>query len=133
MKPLIYNKQHESQQNSKQLESQQKFLGVSMAHDSYQAEYRTQQAIEMRSMGVDYDFIAKELGYADRSGAWRAVQRGMKRSTENQVREVRWAAIYELTRIADSLQKSNESASLQKTNQLLKLVNAKIRIAGLLK
>ena len=31
--------------------------------DTLTAETRTQQAIEMRSMGVDYDFIAKELGY----------------------------------------------------------------------
>ena len=102
-----------------------------MAHDSYQAEYRTQQAIEMRSMGVDYDFIAKELGYADRSGAWRAVQRGMKRSTEQTVESMRWSIIRELTRIADSLDSSLVATDVKATSRLLQLVNNKVRLANL--
>jgi hypothetical protein len=99
-----------------------------MAHDSYQAEYRTQQAIEMRSMGVDYDFIAKELGYSDRSGAWRAVQRGMKRSTAKKIEDLRWATVHELTRIADSLDTRLVLSSSKSTEQLLRLVNTKVEI-----
>jgi hypothetical protein len=103
-----------------------------MGWDTFTAEHRTQQAIEMRSMGVDYDFIAKELGYADRSGAWRAVQRGMKRSTENQVALVRWSIICELTRIANSLDSSLIANDAKSLSQLLKLVNNKVGLANLL-
>ena len=103
-----------------------------MGWDSFTAEMRTQQAIEMRSMGVDYDFIAKELGYADRSGAWRAVKRGMLRSTEKQVELMRWSLIRELTRIADSLDSSLVAADVKSLSQLLKLVNNKVGLTNLL-
>ena len=35
--------------------------------------------MELLMAGRDYDEIAQELGYANRSGAWRAVQRALKR------------------------------------------------------
>jgi hypothetical protein len=37
-----------------------------------QAAYRQAQAVEMMLAGKDFDTIAEELGYATRSGAWRA-------------------------------------------------------------
>mgnify|MGYP006271772641 CR=1 FL=1 len=102
-----------------------------MAHDFYTAEYRTQQAIEMRSMGVDYEFIAKELGYADRSGAWRAVKRGMKRQTAEEVSRVRWAIVEELGRIADAAEGFAMTGNAKAMNNLLTLVNQRLRIAQL--
>ena len=102
-----------------------------MGWDSFTAEMRSQQAIEMRAMGVDYGFIAKELGYADRSGAWRAVNRGMKRGTTNQVNQMRWAVIHELTRIADSLQARNLVINQKTTDQLVRLVSTKIKLLHL--
>ena len=36
------------------------------------AGYRKARATEMALAGCDYDTIAKELGYANRSGAWKA-------------------------------------------------------------
>ena len=38
------------------------------------------QAAELREAGLDYDTIAEKLGYSDRSGAFRAVQRILKRA-----------------------------------------------------
>ena len=131
MKPFIYTKQHKDQQKATQYESQQVVGVMHMGWDTFTAEIRTQQAIEMRSMGVDYDFIAKELGYADRSGAWRAVQRGMKRSTEQTVESMRWSIIRELTRIADSLDSSLVATDVKATSRLLQLVNNKVRLANL--
>ena len=103
-----------------------------MAHDSYQAEYRTQQTIEMRAMGVDYDFIAKELGYADRSGAWRAVKRGMLRKTANDISAIRWQVCVDITRMADAIEGYARAGNLKAAHDVIKLVDRKLKIAGLL-
>ena len=47
-----------------------------------QAAYRQAQAVEMMLAGKDFDAIAVELGYATRSGAWRAVQRALSKQRE---------------------------------------------------
>ena len=103
-----------------------------MGWDTFTAETRTQQAIEMRSMGVDYDFIAKELGYADRSGAWRAVQRGMLRKTSDDISSIRWQVCADLTRMADAVEGFALSGNLKATANVIKLVDQKLKVAGLL-
>lgn len=45
--------------------------------DASVSKYRAALAAEMRLRGFDYESIAKDLGYADKSGAWRAVQRSL--------------------------------------------------------
>lgn len=50
---------------------------------------KQQRAIELRNLGVDFDRIAAELGYADRSGAWRAVEAGLKRAIVEPAHEQR--------------------------------------------
>ena len=46
------------------------------------AAHRQTQAVEMMLAGKDFDTIAAELGYATRSGAWRAVQRALSKQRE---------------------------------------------------
>lgn len=43
------------------------------------AEYRAARAVELSLQGLNYDAIAQELGYASRSGAWKAVRRCLAR------------------------------------------------------
>jgi len=47
-----------------------------------QSAYREAKAVEMMLAGKDFDTIAVELGYATRSGAWRAVQRALSKQRE---------------------------------------------------
>jgi hypothetical protein len=42
------------------------------------SEYRAARATELARAGLTYDAIARQLGYADPSGAWRAVRRCLK-------------------------------------------------------
>ena len=49
-----------------------------MATDRARAQYRAAVAVELRMAGADYDEIARELGFAGRSGAWKAVQRALR-------------------------------------------------------
>ena len=44
--------------------------------------YREALAVEMAVQGLTFDEIAKELGYASRSGPWRAVRRALIRRTD---------------------------------------------------
>ena len=39
---------------------------------------RRTRAVELARSGMSYDDIARELGYANRSGAWKAVQAALK-------------------------------------------------------
>lgn len=41
---------------------------------------KQRQALEMRNLGASYERIAAELGYSDKSGAWRAVQAALDRA-----------------------------------------------------
>jgi phage-related baseplate assembly protein len=41
---------------------------------------KQRRALQLRNVGVGYDRIADELGYSDKSGAWRAVDAAVKRS-----------------------------------------------------
>ena len=34
---------------------------------------KQRRALQLRNVGIGYDRIADELGYSDKSGAWRAV------------------------------------------------------------
>ena len=43
------------------------------------AEYRAARAVELSLQGLTYDQVAAELGFANRSGAWKAVRRCLSR------------------------------------------------------
>lgn len=47
--------------------------------DRAASRYRASLALEYRMQGMDYDSIAQELGFANRSGAWKAVDRTLRR------------------------------------------------------
>ena len=49
---------------------------------------RDLKAVSLRRRGLDYDAIAAEMGYADRSGAFRAVQRGIRNAFREEVPEM---------------------------------------------
>lgn len=49
--------------------------------DRATSKYRAAIAAELRVQGMGYDEIAESVGYANRSGAWKAVQRALERRT----------------------------------------------------
>jgi hypothetical protein len=53
------------------------------------AEQRMGKAVELRKTGMSYDAIAAALGYADRSGAFNAVQTLVRRWQQEPAEEVR--------------------------------------------
>jgi hypothetical protein len=103
-----------------------------MGWDQFTSEWRSQQAIEMRKHGVDYDFIAKELGYADRSGAWRATQRGMKRVTYEHAKAYQDSALVDLDIMYDKLwQRLGNGGGYRVADQLLRIIDQRSKLIGL--
>jgi len=45
---------------------------------SIEVREKDRQALELRKAGASYEVIAKQLGYADSSGAYKSIQRSMK-------------------------------------------------------
>lgn len=50
-----------------------------MGRDKALSAYREVVAMELRTSGHSYQDIADIVGFSDRSGAWRAVQRALKK------------------------------------------------------
>lgn len=57
-------------------------LGAEQVTDRAMARYRAAVAVEMRLAGSSYDDISQALGFANRSGAWKAVDRALTRTRD---------------------------------------------------
>lgn len=62
-----------------------------MRADAAATLYRSAVAAELRIEGMSYDDIARTLGYANRSGAWKAVTRALRVRQASAGREL-WEA-----------------------------------------
>lgn len=60
------------------------------------AAERKRQAVQLKLMGASYQAIADRLGYADASGAYRAVQSGMKEALLDSATDLRNATFMQL-------------------------------------
>jgi hypothetical protein len=67
--------------------------------NSMTAAERQKRACELRALNYDFDDIAKELGYADRSGAWRAVRVAIARLPAPAATELRRMQVADLLEI----------------------------------
>lgn len=54
-----------------------------------QTAQKQQRALRLRNLGVSYEAIADELGYAGKSGAWKAVKAALDRAVIEPAREQR--------------------------------------------
>ena len=62
-------------------------------------QWRETRAVEMALAGLTFDSIAEELGYANRSGPWKAVRRAMSRRQAQAVDEYRRVELERLRRL----------------------------------
>jgi len=103
-----------------------------MGHDSAKARYRAAVAVELRMAGAEYADIAKELGYADKSGAWRAVQRSLKARTVDAVdryRMVRYAELESIHRREWPLAMMDDFPAV---DRVLKASRERVELLGLI-
>lgn len=99
-----------------------------MASDKAIAAYRSARAVEMRLQGEQYSEIAKELEYADRSGAWRAVDRALRARTDRAVAEFHRQRLARIDQQLDALQIAAERGNLGAIDQMLVLIQERYRL-----
>ena len=94
---------------------------------------RERTAIALRTRGRNYDEIARECGYADRSGARKAVERGLQRHMRETVEEQR-AILLHRTELAISRFMpliDCENPDLRAVDRLAKVTDQQAKLLGL--
>ena len=100
-------------------------------HDAALQLDRQARAVELAIAGWSYDAIARELGYATRSGAWKAVQRALQDRVAHGVDELRELELARLEQLhhahwAAALHGDHKSATV-----VLRAMDKRIRLMGL--
>jgi hypothetical protein len=94
-------------------------------------EHRRQQALSLALAGHSYDDIARELGYANRSGVWKLVSGALRARLDESVAEYRAT---ELARL-DALQAAHWHAALggdiNAVNTCVRVILARVKLLGL--
>lgn len=99
--------------------------------DRVLAGIRAERAVDLRLAGLDYDTIAQRLGYANRSGSWKAVQRCLK---ERQRKKADLLVDQTLTDLGLLLECSWQGAvagDLRSLTQCLRAMDQRARLLGL--
>jgi hypothetical protein len=94
---------------------------------------RERAAIAMRTQGATYDEIAQQLGFADRSGARKAVERGMSRWMRETDEELRARELARTEIVIDRLmpQIDCDTPDHKAIDSLVKLMNLRGKLSGL--
>ncbi len=94
-------------------------------------EVRNAQAISMALAGASYDDIAQALGYANRSGAWKAVNSALRARTAEGVDDYRALEMSRLDALQSSLWADAMSGNVAAVQACLKIVGTRIKLLGL--
>ncbi len=95
------------------------------------AGYRKARAAEMALAGCDYDTIAKELGYANRSGAWKAVQRSLAQRTDKAVDAYRREQVILLDAVMSAQWEDAVAGNVRAAQAVLRTIEQRVRLLGL--
>lgn len=95
------------------------------------AAYRKARATEMALAGHDYDTIAKELGYANRSGAWKAVQRSLSQRVDAAVNEYRKEQVALLDEVMKAHWSGAIAGDVRAAAAVLRTIEQRVRLLHL--
>lgn len=92
---------------------------------------RRTQAVERLAAGMTYDEVAAELGYANRSGAWKAVQTSLKAVQADTVEEYRALTIDRLEALLAQVWPAAMDGDIHAITAARRIVDAACRVLGL--
>ena len=95
-----------------------------------QAE-RRRQALELRKAGATYDQIARQIGYANEGGAYKAVQAALKAVYREPADEVRKLELERLDRLTLALWTRAKEGEAEAIDRVLKLMDRRAKLLGL--
>ncbi len=101
-------------------------------HDRHIAAHARQlRALELRLAGVTYEQIAEQLGYAGRSGAFKAVNTALKETLREPAEELRTLSAERLDRATLAIWRAVSAGDLQAIDRLLRIEARRARLLGL--
>lgn len=92
---------------------------------------RRTRAVALARSGASYDDIAKELGYANRSGAWKAVQASLRAVQADTVDEYRALTIDRLEALLAAVWDKAMTGDIHAVAAARRIVDAESRVLGL--
>lgn len=93
---------------------------------------RETKAVQLRQAGVTYDQIAKAVGFADESGAYKAVRRAIERRQYDAVDDLRAMELDRLDELHRSLWPKALNGNLHAVDRLLRVMQQRAKyIPGL--
>lgn len=95
------------------------------------AALRAANALKLRKLRVSYDDIAKQLGYANRSGAYKAVQKALQDITREPAKELIELELDTLDMMQSSLAKRIMAGDDIAINTGLKIMGQRAKLTGL--
>lgn len=95
------------------------------------AATRAANALKLRKLRVSYDDIAKQLGYANRSGAYKAVQKALQDITREPAKELIELELDTLDMMQSALAKRIMAGDDIAINTGLKIMGQRAKLTGL--
>jgi len=92
---------------------------------------RAAQAVELRLAGYSFSKIAETLGYADQSGAYRAVKRSIEREIQEPSEALLKTEIVRLEKLQQAVWNNALNGHLGAIDRLLKIMERKGKLQGL--
>ena len=99
--------------------------------DAAHAKFRQARAIELALAGKDYSSIAREIGYANRSGAWKLVQKALRERVVEDVDALREREVNRLDRVHRAFWPAAIAGDLAAANVILRTMEQRARLLGL--
>jgi hypothetical protein len=89
------------------------------------------RVVELRKAGITWEGIAKQTGYANASGAYRAYQRAAERMVRPNLEEHRDIELERLDRLQAGLWQKAISGDTRAVDAVLRVIAARARLLGL--
>jgi hypothetical protein len=96
-----------------------------------EAAKRERQAMDLRIAGQTYEQIAESLGYADHSGAYRAIQHGLTRMLKEPAEELRQIELATVNQLQAQWWNRAIAGEKDAADMVLKLMQRRARLLGL--
>ena len=89
---------------------------------------RRTRAVELARSGMGYDAIAKQLGYANRSGAWKAVQASLLEHQAEAVDEYRARQVLALDEMQSKVWEEALAGDRKAVGTVLRVIDQRCRL-----
>lgn len=89
------------------------------------------RVVQLRRLGLTFDMIATEVGYANPSGAYKAFRRGVKEIVVEDIQEIRTVELERLDLAQRAIMAAVAQGRIPAINTMLRLMERRARLLGL--